>query len=803
MTMTWPKLGVAARLMTGLAILALVAAIGGGVAVVSFDQFRDSFDRVASTQLDSMVAAAQLEQESQALAGLAPELFVKGLGTGTLLAFTTEVYGQQVALQQLIEKLSLYAGDTASVSRIETATQDLFTNADELSTVIFSKAGAEDELRVALGKISRLYEEASRAVSAGEQVAAEAQEVEAARTWLGDAGWLVAQVTKLLSARTPDQHDAIAADIVERLESAAASAKAASIRIEALPDLHDQLAEALNGRRGVVSLRRQLIRAEGEARELLEESDSMSRELIKAVEALVSDIRADVAAQDTFLDQVLSSRTQVMTGLAVLGLLAALVIAAYFQLSVIRRLDRLRHSMRHEQSAESVTDLTDGHDEISEMARSFVYFVNEINRRDEDVRRSQRRLTNAIESISDGFSLYDDRDELVLSNSRYSKLLYPGLEDFVQPGQSFESIIEKAAEQGLIQDARGRTKEWLVERIAQHRNPKGTTVQQRGDGRWIEIKERRTDGGDTVAIYTDITERQNFEARLLAEKQRTEGANKRITEQNRMLESLSNQLSKYLSPQVYSSIFSGEQTMAIASKRKKLTVFFSDIAGFTETTDSLESEELTSLLNNYLTEMSKIALDYGATIDKYIGDAILIFFGDPESRGVKEDALACVEMAIAMQRRMRELQHHWADLGLERPFQLRIGINTGYCTVGNFGSEDRMDYTIIGNEVNLAERLQSHADTGGILLSHETYSLTKDAVRTREQEPISVKGFAKPIRNHSVAGIYDAPTQQRGVIRKERDGFGLRVDLDSLGDDDRTEVIREIEQVLSRLRRES
>ena len=105
MTMTWPKLGVAARLMTGLATLALFTAIGGAVAVLSFNQFRESFDRVASTQLDSMAAAAQLEQESQALAGLAPDLFVKGLGTGTLLAFTTEVYGQQVALQQLIQKL--------------------------------------------------------------------------------------------------------------------------------------------------------------------------------------------------------------------------------------------------------------------------------------------------------------------------------------------------------------------------------------------------------------------------------------------------------------------------------------------------------------------------------------------------------------------------------------------------------------------------------------------------------------------------------------------------------------------------
>ena len=194
-----------------------------------------------------------------------------------------------------------------------------------------------------------------------------------------------------------------------------------------------------------------------------------------------------------------------------------------------------------------------------------------------------------------------------------------------------------------------------------------------------------------------------------------------MSKQKQSLEILSTKLSKYLSPQVYSSIFTGQRSVEIASNRKKLTVFFSDLADFTATTDDLESEELTSLLNHYLTEMSKIALDHGATIDKYIGDAILAFFGDPETKGVKEDAVACVNMAIAMQRRMRELQFEWRDVGLEKPFQLRIGINTGYCTVGNFGSEDRMDYTIIGNEVNLASRLQSHADLGGILVSHETY----------------------------------------------------------------------------------
>ena len=260
----------------------------------------------------------------------------------------------------------------------------------------------------------------------------------------------------------------------------------------------------------------------------------------------------------------------------------------------------------------------------------------------EDARRvSEQRLVEAIESISEGFVFYDAEDRLVLCNSRYRELLYAGHESDVTPGMTFESIIRRSAERGYIKDAEGRVEEWVAERLGQHRDPGEPQVQRRGDGRWIMVSERRTEDGGTVAVYSDITEL----------KQREES----LSEKSAALEALSGKLAKYLAPQVYNSIFTGRQDVAIASKRKKLTVCFSDIAGFTEITDKMEFEDLTQLLNHYLTEMSKIALQYGATIDKYVGDAIMMFFGDPESRGVKEDALACVTMALAMQKRIGEL----------------------------------------------------------------------------------------------------------------------------------------------------
>jgi class 3 adenylate cyclase len=250
-----------------------------------------------------------------------------------------------------------------------------------------------------------------------------------------------------------------------------------------------------------------------------------------------------------------------------------------------------------------------------------------------------------------------------------------------------------------------------------------------------------------------------------------------LRQTNDILEKVSDQLAKYISPQLYQSIFRGEQRVAIGSTRKKLTIFFSDIAGFTEITDQLEPEELTSLLNEYLTEMSRIAQAYGAYFDKFIGDAMMFYFGDPETKGVKEDAAACVHMAIDMQQRLRQLQTGWQERGLiDRSFGARMGINTGYCTVGNFGSEDRMDYTIIGREVNLAARLEAHADPGGILMAAETYSLVKDWVHAKEQEALSVKGFAKPVRTFSAAGIYAEQAENPRWFHHEDDGVTINID---------------------------
>jgi class 3 adenylate cyclase len=273
--------------------------------------------------------------------------------------------------------------------------------------------------------------------------------------------------------------------------------------------------------------------------------------------------------------------------------------------------------------------------------------------------------------------------------------------------------------------------------------------------------------------------------------------NRELAEANNFLASISMKIAKYISPQIYKSIFSGERDVAIATERKKLTIFFSDIENFTATTERLQPEDLTALLNEYFTEMSAIALRHGATVDKFVGDAMLLFFGDPETKGVQEDARACVEMAAEMQRRLAELNAKWRKRGIERPFRARMGINTGFCNVGNFGSDDRMDYTIIGAEANLAARLQSIAEPGGIVMSYETFALVSDIVRARPLPPINVKGISRDIVPYVFEGLVSEVRQRANVISERGNGVDLFLDFDVMDRAVAERTRRALEQALA------
>jgi adenylate cyclase len=265
----------------------------------------------------------------------------------------------------------------------------------------------------------------------------------------------------------------------------------------------------------------------------------------------------------------------------------------------------------------------------------------------------------------------------------------------------------------------------------------------------------------------------------------------------RKLEDLSLKLARYLPQQVYQSIFEGRQDARIGCSRKKLTVFFSDIVGFVNETEGIEPEDFTFILNGYLNRMAQVVSKHGGTLDKFIGDAVLVFFGDPETNGVAEDAAACVWMALEMKEAIVELNREWLAKGIRQGFEVRMGISTGFATVGNFGSDERMDYTIIGKQVNLANRLQAVAQPGEILIGEETWLLVRDMFRCIAKKPVQAKGFERPIQTYVVTG--PELSEDPAVIEEARPGFRLTLDPAQVEPSERLAVVEKLRAAIARL----
>ena len=288
------------------------------------------------------------------------------------------------------------------------------------------------------------------------------------------------------------------------------------------------------------------------------------------------------------------------------------------------------------------------------------------------------------------------------------------------------------------------------------------------------------------------------EQRLVKLNQNLKAQTQELELKRQTQELLSQQLAKYLPPQIMAALLSGTYQSTVETQRKKLTVFFSDIRDFTATSDLLQPETLTEYLNEYFSEMTEIAMAHGATIDKYIGDAMMVFFGDPETKGHQEDAQACVLMAMAMQERMKDLAVRWKKKGFENPFVIRIGINTGYCNVGNFGSDQRLSYTIIGGEVNLTQRLEANSDPGGILMSYETYCYVQDLVEVEERQPVKMKGIARDVKTYAVIGPKQTQAN-KSVALSHQAGVNIDLDVSTLTPSERQQLAEQLRAVANQI----
>jgi class 3 adenylate cyclase/ActR/RegA family two-component response regulator len=213
------------------------------------------------------------------------------------------------------------------------------------------------------------------------------------------------------------------------------------------------------------------------------------------------------------------------------------------------------------------------------------------------------------------------------------------------------------------------------------------------------------------------------------------------------------ELKRFLPPQVAEALLTGELSPTGGVERRRLTLLFADMVGFTDLSDSLEPEELSDVLNEYLREMAAVAIAHHGTLTNYIGDAVMVIFGAPVPAEEPDQAWWAVQTAFEMRERAEQLTTRIRDRGIPADLRVRVGVNTGRCTVGMYGSDVLRAYKAVGFAANIAARLQTHADAGSVLVGFRTYALVKDRVEAKEREPLTVKGAARPVEAWEILAI--------------------------------------------------
>ena len=266
--------------------------------------------------------------------------------------------------------------------------------------------------------------------------------------------------------------------------------------------------------------------------------------------------------------------------------------------------------------------------------------------------------------------------------------------------------------------------------------------------------------------------RKSLSLELERQKGIVQTAKEEAEKQQKLLQKASDRLSKYLSPQICEQIFSDVE-FEKGSGRKKLTIFFSDIVSFTSISEAMEAEELSGFLNFYLTNMCDIALKHGGTIDKFIGDSIMIFFGDPQTKGPEQDAVSCCKMALEMLTFVESNEDLIKEkFNFPEKLEIRIGIHSGMCSVGNFGSDQRLDYTIIGRAVNVAARLEQAAPKNSILFSNSTKVLLGETFEVSETIEVTAKGIDRPV----IGNIMKNEATKKNIVTLQKNGISLKFD---------------------------
>jgi adenylate cyclase len=227
-----------------------------------------------------------------------------------------------------------------------------------------------------------------------------------------------------------------------------------------------------------------------------------------------------------------------------------------------------------------------------------------------------------------------------------------------------------------------------------------------------------------------------------------------MVDQLKAADEMKTTMGKYMARKVMAHLL--KEKMSLGGEKLEVTILFTDIRSFTTISENMDPQALVALLNEYFTEMVSIVLGQDGVVDKYIGDAIMVVFGAPEP--MADDALRAIRSAVGMRNALAKLNERLKARGAA-PLRTGIGIHTGEVIAGSIGHEEQRQYTVIGDAVNLASRLESATKDLGvnILISEHTYALVKDRVEARQVKEIHVKGRAQPVMTYEVLGMTGEP----------------------------------------------
>lgn len=309
-------------------------------------------------------------------------------------------------------------------------------------------------------------------------------------------------------------------------------------------------------------------------------------------------------------------------------------------------------------------------------------------------------------------------------------------EDFLNHKIMFRDIVYKGDSDRTLEEIKD-----YVEKENENYTQVYRIITKSGDIRWVE---------DQTSIYVDPESGTRYHQGIVTDIHERMVAEEKFRKEQEKVQKAYKLVSKYVPAQIAETIFHGQVDLVWEHHRRKLTLFFSDIKNFTQITDSLEPEDMGNLLNDYLTEMNVIISKYGGTLAQLIGDGLYVIFGAPQKTNDIDHALRCLNMAIDMQVRMKELNRKWFNSGIDENLKIRCGINTGMATVGGYGSPERKEFTAMGMQVNLAARLESACRPGRILISHTTWALVRDEFSYTPLGQIEVKGYHRPITVYEI-----------------------------------------------------